>query len=145
MALSRGTLVGRYEILGPLGEGGMGQVYRAHDTRLDRDVALKVLQGEWASDAEQLGRFEQEARATAALNHPRILSIFDIGTYESAPYIVTELLHGATLGERLQMGALEPIKAIDFAIQIAEGLHAAHERGILHRDLKPDNVLIGSD
>jgi eukaryotic-like serine/threonine-protein kinase len=123
----------------------MGEVYRARDTRLGRDVAIKVLPTEFAADPDRLRRFEQEARAVAALNHPNILAIHDVGTHDGAPYIVTELLEGETLRGRLQVGALAPRKALELAVQIASGLAAAHDRGIVHRDLKPGNVFITTD
>src|SRR5882672_8129429 len=120
----------------------MGEVYRARDPRLSRDVAIKVLPAGLSSDPERLQRFEQEARAAAALNHPNILALYDIGTHDGAPYLVTELLEGATLREHLVSGALPIRKAIEYAGQIAHGLAAAHEKGIVHRDLKPENVFV---
>ncbi|MDE3136988.1 MAG: serine/threonine protein kinase, partial [Acidobacteriota bacterium] len=129
----------------PIGAGGMGEVYRARDTRLGRDVAVKVLPASFASDPERLRRFEQEARAVAALNHPNILAIHDIGTHDGAPFLVTELLEGETLRERLAEGALPVRKAIDVAVQAAHGVAAAHEKGIVHRDLKPANIFLTSD
>jgi tetratricopeptide (TPR) repeat protein len=140
--LTSGTRLGPYEVVAPLGAGGMGEVYRARDTRLARDVAIKVLPGEFAADPERLRRFEQEARAASALNHPNILAVYDVGTHEGVPFIVTELLTGESLRERLQGGALPARKAVDFAAQIARGLAAAHERGIVHRDLKPENLFV---
>src|SRR5512136_618564 len=140
--LATGTTLGPYEIVAPLGAGGMGEVYRARDTRLGRDVAIKVLPPEFASDADRLHRFEQEARAAGQLNHPNILSVFDVGTHGGAPYIVTELLEGETLSERLRQGSLPVRKAVEIAMQIAHGLAAAHEKGIIHRDLKPANVFV---
>ena len=122
----------------------MGEVYRARDTRLDRLVAVKVL-APGIADAERLGRFEQEARAAAALNHPHILAVHDVGRHDDTPFIVSELLEGDTLRDRLTHGALPPRRAIEFAIQIARGLAAAHERGIVHRDLKPENVFVTSE
>jgi len=123
----------------------MGEVYRARDTRLGRDVAIKVLPAEFAAEPERLRRFEQEARAVAALDHPNILAIHDVGTHESAPYIVTELLEGDSLRDRLRSGGLPVRKAVETAVQIAQGLAAAHEKGIVHRDLKPGNVFITKD
>jgi TolB-like protein/Tfp pilus assembly protein PilF len=143
--LASGTTLGPYRITVPLGAGGMGEVYRARDTRLDRDVALKVLPPEFASDTDRLRRFEQEARAAGQLNHPNILTVFDVGTHEGAPYIVTELLGGETLSERLRQGGLTVRKAVEIAMQIAYGLAAAHEKGIIHRDLKPANVFVTRD
>ena len=136
-----GTKLGRYEIRAFIGAGGMGQVYRAHDTSLGRDVAIKSLPPVYLSP-DRLRRFEQEARATSALNHPNILAIFDIGTFQNAPFVVSELLEGQTLRERLAHGALPPRKAIEYAKQIGRGLGAAHEKGIVHRDLKPENIYL---
>ena len=118
----------------------MGEVYRARDTRLDRIVAIKVLPVSFAADVDRLRRFEQEARSVAALNHPNILAVHDIGTYDSAPYMVCELLEGETLRDRLQGGALSSKKVVELATQIAHGLAAAHDKGIVHRDLKPENI-----
>ena len=142
MALASGTQVGPYTVAGPLGAGGMGEVYRARDTRLGRDVALKLLPAPAVADADRLQRFEQEARATAALNHPNILALYDIGRSDHGPFLVTELLEGETLRAALERGAMPVRKALDVAVQIARGLAAAHERGIVHRDLKPDNVFV---
>ena len=128
-----------------LGAGGMGEVYRAHDTRLGRDVAIKVLPNAFAADPERLARFEQEARAAAALNHPNILAVHDLGQHLGAPFIVTELLDGMTLREALEHGALPARKAIDYGVALAQGLAAAHDKGIVHRDLKPDNVFLTED
>src|SRR2546428_8006248 len=145
MTIAAGTQLGPYEILSPLGAGGMGEVYRARDTRLNREVAIKVLPTSFANDADRLRRFEQEARATSALNHPNILIVHDIGTHEGAPYIVSELLDGEELRAQINGGALPVRRAIDYARQTASGLAAAHERGITHRDLKPENLFITSD
>src|SRR6185503_17293214 len=123
----------------------MGEVYRARDTRLGRDVALKILPESFARDSDRLRRFEQEARAVAALNHPNILGVFDIGESSGSPYLVAELLEGETLRSVLDRGALSPRKAIEHAVQIAQGLAAAHEKGIVHRDLKPENVFLTRD
>src|SRR5579864_7532307 len=142
MTLTPGTKLGPYEIISPLGAGGMGEVYRARDTRLGREVAVKVLPLSFSKDPDRLHRFEQEARATSALNHPNILAIFDIGQAGESPYVVSELLEGETLGERLRSGALRQRKAIEYAVQVAHGLAAAHEKGIVHRDLKPENLFI---
>ena len=144
-SLSAGVRVGPYEILGSLGAGGMGEVFRARDTRLGRDVAVKVLPASFASDADRLHRFEQEARAVATLDHPNVLVVHDVGAYEGQPWIVTELLDGESLRERLREGRLPPRKAVEIAIQVARGLAAAHEKGIVHRDLKPDNVFLTRD
>jgi len=142
MVLTSGTKLGPYEILSPLGAGGMGEVYRARDSRLGRDVAVKVLPASFSKDPERLHRFEQEARATSALNHPNILAIYDIGQSDGSPFVVSELLEGETLAERLRSGALGQRKAIEYAVQMARGLAAAHEKGIVHRDLKPENLFI---
>ncbi|MGA2694904.1 MAG: protein kinase [Terriglobales bacterium] len=145
MALRPGSKLGPYEVESALGAGGMGEVYRARDTRLGRDVALKILPESFAHDADRLRRFEQEARAVAALNHPNILGIHDIGEQGGTPYIVTELLEGHSLRAELESGALSQRKAADYAAQIAQGLAAAHEKQIVHRDLKPDNIFITRD
>src|SRR5262245_26332860 len=138
--LLSGQLIGAYKILALLGRGGMGVVYRARDERLRRDVAIKVLPASFAHDADRLRRFEQEAHATSALNHPNILTIYDTGAHEEAPFIVAELLEGAELRAQLDEGALPVRTVIDYAQQIATGLAAAHEKGIVHRDLKPENL-----
>jgi len=142
MTLSTGTRLGPYEILSPLGAGGMGEVYRARDTRLGRDVAVKVLPGRVAGDAAALGRFEREAKAVAALSHPNILSIFDFGNEGGVAYAVMELLDGQTLGELLEGGPIAPRRAAGIAHELAEGLAAAHGKKIVHRDLKPENVFV---
>ena len=142
MTLKAGVRLGPYEIQSPLGAGGMGEVYRGRDTRLDRDVAVKVLLSDFATDRDRLRRFEAEARAASRLNHPNILSIYDIGTHDGSPYIVTELLEGETLRERLMSGPLSIARVIDFAVQIAHGLGEAHGKGITHRDLKPENLFV---
>ena len=123
----------------------MGEVYRARDTRLGRDVAIKVLPEALVNDADRLRRFEQEARTIAALNHPNILGIHDIGTHDGAPFLVSEFLEGQTLREKLDAGPLPVRHAIEYALGIAEGLAAAHEKGIVHRDLKPENVFVTRD
>jgi len=145
MTIDAATRLGPYEIIAPLGAGGMGEVYRARDTRLGRDVAVKVLPSSYSNDKQRLHRFEQEACAAGALNHPNILSIYDVGTHNGSPYVVSELLDGETLRERLNGGALSSRKAVDYARQIAHGLAAAHEKGILHRDLKPENLFLTND
>jgi len=144
MDVAAGSRFGPYEIVSPLGAGGMGEVYRARDTRLGREVALKVLPSSFADDKSRLGRFRQEASAAGSLNHPNILAIFDVGT-DSGPYVVSELLEGETLRQRLGGAALPQRKAIDYSQQIAHGLAAAHEKGIVHRDLKPENLFITKD
>jgi serine/threonine protein kinase len=143
--LGKGTRLGDYEIQSLLGAGGMGEVYRARDLRLRREVAIKVLPAAFASDADRLRRFEQEATAAAALNHPNILAVYQMGTYEGAPYLVSELLEGETLREQMKRGRLAVRKALDYAIQIARGFSAAHEKGIVHRDLNPDNLFVTKD
>jgi len=145
MNLTSGTKLGPYEIVSLLGAGGMGEVYRARDSRLKRDVAVKVLPQALSLDADRLRRFEQEALATAALNHPNILAVFDIGTHQGAPYVVSELLEGETLRERLRSGAIAVRKTLDYALQIAHGLGTAHAKGIIHRDLKPENIFLTKD
>ena len=140
-----GTQIGAYEITSPLGAGGMGEIYRARDSRLGREVAIKVLPSAFAHDPDRLQRFEQEARATAALNHPNILAIYDISRHDGAPCIITELLDGATLRERIVASDLPVRKAIEYAVQMAKGLAAAHEKGIVHRDLKPENIFVTAD
>ena len=145
MNIATGTRLGRYEVRALIGAGGMGEVYRAHDSSLGRDVAIKVLPAELSLNTERLQRFEQEARATSVLNHPNILAIFDIGTFEGSPYIVSELLAGETLRDRLVTSAIPARKSIQYGAQIARGLAAAHERGIVHRDLKPENVFITTE
>ena len=140
-----GKTLGHYLVLELIGAGGMGEVYRARDARLERDVALKILPAAFCQDEERLRRFTLEARAAAGLNHPNILAIFDIGTEEGSPYIVSELLEGASLRNRLLAGALSPRLAIEYALQIVRGLAAAHEKRIVHRDLKPENVFVSRD
>ena len=145
MTLTAGTKLGPYQIAAPLGAGGMGEVYRARDERLKRDVAIKVLPASFSQDPDRLKRFEQEAQAAGALNHPNITAVYDFGMHDGAPYIVTELLEGETLRSRLGPGAISSRKAIDYAVQIAKGLAAAHEKGIVHRDLKPENIFLTKD
>jgi serine/threonine protein kinase len=145
MTLARGTKLGRYEIRSQLGAGGMGEVYRARDEKLNRDVAIKVLPAAFSENVNRLRRFEQEAQATGALNHPNILAVYDVGIHEGAPYVVSELLEGETLHHRLDEEPLAQRRAIDYAVQIAYGLAGAHEKAIVHRDLKPDNHFITKD
>lgn len=145
MSLAPGSLLGPYHILAPLGAGGMGEVYRAHDTRLHREVAIKILPASLAADPASLARFEREAQAVAALSHPNILSIHDAGHANGVAYAVAELLEGRNLREALADGPLPPRKALEIALQIAHGLAAAHEKGIVHRDLKPENIFVTSD
>ena len=145
MALAPGEQLGPYEILAPLGKGGMGEVYRARDTRLRREVALKLLPDAAAHDADSLHRFDRETRAVATLNHPNILAIHDTGSFKAVPYAVTELLEGESLADRLRSGPLNPQKAVEVACQIADGLAAAHGKGIIHRDIKPDNIFLTNE
>jgi serine/threonine protein kinase/Tol biopolymer transport system component len=142
MALATGTKLDVYEVIGLLGVGGMGEVYRALDSVLHREVAIKVLPAYVSQDAERLRRFQLEAEAAAALNHPNILAIHYLGVYQGSPYLVSELLQGETLRERTEHGPLVPRKAVDYGIQIARGLAAAQEKGIVHRDLKPENLFV---
>jgi serine/threonine protein kinase len=137
-----GKQVGPYAVLALIGRGGMGEVYRARDTRLGRDVAIKVLPGAYSSEPDRVRRFEQEARAVGMLNHPNVLAVYDVGTHEGSPYIVSELLEGETLRERLGGKPLALDEALTYAVQIARGLSAAHEKGIVHRDLKPENLFV---
>src|SRR5215469_12211184 len=145
MAIKSETRLGPYEIVSAIGAGGMGEVYRARDPRLKREVAIKVLPASFSSDPQRLHRFEQEAIAAGALNHPNILAVYDIGQQDGSPYIVSELLDGATLRERLRSGPLPIRKAVEYAQQIARGLAAAHDKGIVHRDLKPENIFLTND
>jgi eukaryotic-like serine/threonine-protein kinase len=144
-ALTPGTRLGPYQVLAPLGSGGMGEVYRARDERLGREVAVKILPTESSTDPDRLRRFEQEARAAGTLNHPNLVAVFDTGRHEGNPYVVFELLDGVTLRQRLAGGPLPARKAVDYAVQIAQGLAAAHEKGIVHRDLKPENLFVTRD
>src|SRR5688572_19193976 len=145
MTIATSTKLGRYEIRSKIGEGGMGEVYRARDTQLGRDVAIKVIPSSVAVDKDRLRRFEQEACAAGALNHPNILVVHDIATHDGSPYVVSELLEGQTLRKRIAGTPLNQRRAIEYALQITNGLAAAHEKGIIHRDLKPDNIFITND
>jgi eukaryotic-like serine/threonine-protein kinase len=145
MGLTAGTRLGSYEIVGPIGSGGMGEVYKARDTKLNREVAVKVLPGHLAHDPAALARFEREAQAVAALSHPNILAIHDFGSENGIAYAVTELLEGETLRAKLTEGALPVRKAVDYAVQTVHGIAAAHEKGIVHRDLKPENIFVTKD
>ena len=140
-----GSRVGPYEIVSLISAGGMGEVYRARDTRLGRDIAIKMLSPALAADADAMARFEREARAVAALTHTNIIALFDIGYHDSSPYLVTELLDGVTVRDRLRDGPLPVRKAVEYARQIASALSAAHDRGIVHRDLKPENIVATAD
>jgi serine/threonine protein kinase len=145
MDLPRGARFGPYEIVAPIAAGGMGEVYRGRDTRLEREVAVKVLPREVATDPERVRRFQQEARAAGVLNHPNVTALYDVGTHDGAPYVVSELLEGQTLRQRIDEGPIPPRKALEYGVQIAHGLAAAHEKGIVHRDLKPENVFVTRD
>src|SRR5712664_115318 len=145
MALTSGTKLGPYEIQSPLGAGGMGEVYRARDTRLDRSVAIKILSAAFSADCDRLDRFEQEARSASALNHPNIVTIYELGQDGSTHYIAMELVEGKTLRELIVAGLLPIRKAIEIAAEVAEGLAKAHEAGIAHRDLKPENLMVSQD
>ena len=145
MKLVAGTRIGPYEIVAPIGAGGMGEVYRARDSRLQRDVAVKILPAGFASDPDRRARFEREAQAVAALSHPNVLAIHDTGLHDGEIFVVTELLDGETLADRLKGGALPLRKALDIAAQVAHGLAAAHEKHIVHRDMKPENLFLVRD
>ncbi|HEV8253716.1 MAG TPA: protein kinase [Vicinamibacteria bacterium] len=145
MALSTGTRLGPYQVLALLGAGGMGEVYRARDERLARDVAVKLLPPAFTSDPDRVKRFEQEARLAGALNHPNILTVYDVGVHDGSAYLVTELLEGENLRRRLSGGALPAKRALEYAVQIARGLAEAHEKGVVHRDLKPENLFVTRD
>ncbi|HEY6050579.1 MAG TPA: serine/threonine-protein kinase, partial [Thermoanaerobaculia bacterium] len=145
MTLPARTLLGPYEILSPLGAGGMGEVYKARDKKLDRDVAIKVLPQSVAADPDTLARFEREAKAVAALSHPNILAIHDFGNHDGIAYAVMELLEGETLRGKLDAGPITQKQAVDYALQVARGLSAAHEKGVVHRDLKPENLFVSRD
>jgi hypothetical protein len=145
LRLQSGSTVGRYKIDALIGAGGMGQVYRARDPSIERDVAIKVLPADYAADAERLRRFEQEAHASGALNHPNVLTLYDVGTADGRPYLVMELLDGETLRDCVGRGAMPAARACEIASAIARGLAAAHARGIVHRDLKPENVMVTRD
>ena len=143
--LVAGSTLGPYKIIAPIGSGGMGEVYRARDTRLSRDVALKVIHAEVAREPERIKRFEQEARAAGALSHPNICAIYDLGTFEGSPFVVMELLEGESLRAKLEAGPVPVRKALDYIAQAARGLAVAHEKGIVHRDLKPENLFVTKD
>src|SRR5262245_43542373 len=142
MALTAGTRLGPYGLISPLGAGGMGEVWRARDSRLGRDVAIKVLPEAVASDPSRLHRFEKEARSASALNHPNIVTVYDIGSADAVSYIAMELVEGKTLRELFFSGTLPLRKLLPIGTQIADGLAKAHEAGIVHRDLKPENVMV---
>src|SRR5579863_8262219 len=142
MALTSGTKLGPYEIQSPLGAGGMGEVYRARDTRLERTVAIKVLPSHLSSNPELKARFEREARAISSLNHPYICHLYDIGSQDGIAYLVMEFLQGETLADRLRRGPLPLEQFLKSAIEICEGLEKAHRSGVIHRDLKPSNIML---
>ena len=146
MELSPGTRLGTYEIVAPVGAGGMGEVYRAHDTKLGRDVAIKILPEAFARDAARLSRFQREAKMLASLNHPNIATIYGLEDSNGVHYLVMELVPGETLADRIRRdGAVPIVETLNIANQIAEALEAAHEKGIIHRDLKPANVKVTPD
>jgi serine/threonine protein kinase len=145
MALAPGTRLGPYEILGLLGAGGMGEVCRARDPRLGREVAIKVLPDEVGGNPDRLARFMREARAVAALSHPNILTVFDVGAHESVPYVVTELLEGATFRALFSRRSPTQGQILSLAAQVAHGLEAAHAKGVVHRDVKPENLFLTTD
>src|SRR6266571_6678617 len=145
MALATGTRLGAYEVLSPLGAGGMGEVYRARDTRLNRDVAIKVLPETFTHDPDRVARFQREAQVLASLNHPNIAAIHELDEADGQQFLVLELVDGETLADRLKRGALPLDEALAIAKQIAEALEAAHEKGIIHRDLKPANIALSND
>src|SRR5580765_8241961 len=145
MSLSAGTRLGAYEILAPIGAGGMGEVYRARDPRLDREIAIKVIPSEFAREPERMRRFEAEARTASRLNHPNVVTIHDIGVEGSIAYIAMELVPGESLRERLARGPMPAREALAAATQLADALARAHGAGVVHRDLKPENVMIAPD
>src|SRR5262249_11985708 len=145
MPLTPGTQLGRYQVLAPLGAGGMGEVYRAHDRRLEREVAIKVLPEHLVEDPTALARFEREAKAVAALAHPNIVALYAYATEQNHPFVVMELLEGETLRSGLAQGPIPWRKAVELGVAVAEGLCAAHDRGIIHRDLKPENLFLLHD
>jgi eukaryotic-like serine/threonine-protein kinase len=142
MSLTGGTKLGPYEIVAPLGAGGMGEVYRARDTRLDRAVAIKILPAQLSSDPVRRQRFEREARAVSALNHPHICTLYDVGSQDGTDYLVMEYLEGETLAARLEKGPLPLDQVLKYGVQIADALDKAHRQAIIHRDLKPGNIML---
>ena len=145
MTIASGTRLGRYEIRSKIGAGGMGEVYLARDVEIGRDVALKVLPSTFSSDKDRLERFQQEACAAGALNHPNILSIYDVGKHDGSPYVVSELLQGETLRQRVASKPLKLSEVLDAAVQVASALEAAHAAGVVHRDIKPENIMLRRD
>jgi serine/threonine protein kinase len=144
-ALAPGSMLGPYQVEGLIGKGGMGEVYRAHDTRLNRGVALKVLAASDPTDSERLARFTREARTTALVNHPNIVAVYDVGSHAGVPFVISELLDGETVRVRMREGALPLQVAVHYGLEIARGLVAAHQLGVVHRDLKPENIFITRD
>src|SRR5437588_5487151 len=144
MAIASGTKIGPYEVLAPLGAGGMGEVYRAKDTRLGRDVAIKILPKDMSADPERKQRFEREAKTISSLNHPNICTLHDIGSQNSMDYLVMECVEGETLAKRLEKGALPVEQVLKYGMQIADALDKAHRSGVVHRDLKPGNIMLTS-
>jgi serine/threonine protein kinase len=142
MALANGTRLGPYEIVAPLGAGGMGEVYRARDTRLDRTVAIKILPSHFADDATRRQRFEREAKVVSSLNRPNICTLHDIGHQDGVDFIVMEYLEGESLAERLEKGPLQAVQVLQYGTQIASALDKAHRNGVTHRDLKPGNIIL---
>ncbi len=145
MGLDSGRRIGAYEIVGPLGSGGMGEVYRARDTRLGRPVAIKLVSAEVGADQTAHDRLEREARLTSSLNHPNIVTVYDVGEVDGQPFIVMELVSGETLHARMASRRMKIKEVVDIAAQVAEGLAAAHGAGVVHRDLKPRNVMLTPD
>ncbi|HEX3069069.1 MAG TPA: serine/threonine-protein kinase, partial [Thermoanaerobaculia bacterium] len=145
MTIGIGTKLGGYEVVSRIGAGGMGEVWRAKDAKIGRDAAIKVLPASLVTDPDRLLRFEQEARAAGTLNHPNLVTIYELGTHDGAPFIAMELLEGETLRDKLDRGPIPARKSIEYAVQIANGLAAAHEKGIVHRDLKPENIFATPD
>src|SRR5437870_8841715 len=145
MSITPGTRIGSYEITTPLGKGGMGEVYRARDMKLKREVAIKILPDEFSRDKDRLSRFQREAEVLASLNHPNIAAIYDIEEVNETRFLVLELVEGTTLAERIQRGPIPVEEALEIAKHMCDALEAAHEKGIIHRDLKPGNVKITAD
>src|SRR3989441_1704029 len=145
MTITSGTRLGPYEIISPIGAGGMGEVYLARDARLERNVAIKVLPDEFTADVVRVRRFEREAKAASALNHPNIITIYEIGQANGSHYIATEYIEGETLRQRIRLRRLSVPEALDITIQVASALSAAHQAGIIHRDIKPENVMLRPD
>src|SRR5207245_11551787 len=145
MKISAGVRIDSFEVRGRLGAGGMGTVYRARDTKLRRDVAIKILQEKFEQNREYLRRFERAARSASALNHPNIVTVFEVGEFEGAPFIAMELVEGTRVRDLLRRGPLPARKLLNIAAQVAHGLAAAHQHGIVHRDIKPENLMVTKD